>query len=76
MTHPCHYCNQPLTPHRRSGCEWDGPVQIAYHADCRAEAMAAALAEQRARIAERRAREMNAEMPCETRAMMHLKGVV
>lgn len=81
MTDLCEYCCRPLSLERRTGSERTDARIIRYHGGCRdmidAGTPSEAIMAQHAGImAERRARQMNAELPSETRAMMQLKGMM
>lgn len=77
----CEYCCRPLPLERRTGSEQTDAGIIRYHGDCRDQIDAgtpaeAIMAQHAGIMAERRAREMNAELPSETRAMLQLKGMM
>ena len=80
MTDLCEYCYRPLSDSRRTGSEQTDAGIIRYHGACRdqidAGTPAGAIMRQHDLIAERRAREMNAELHCDTRAMQQLKGML
>lgn len=80
MTDLCEYCHRPLAESRRTGSEQTDAGIIRYCGECRDQIDAGTPAEEIMRqhelIAERKARQMNAELTCDTRAMMQLKGMI
>ena len=80
MTDLCEYCCRPLSDSRRTGSEQTDAGIIRYHGECRDQIDAGRPAEllmrQHEIIAERRAGEMNAELPEAVRAVMQLKGMM